>query len=303
MAAVMRDWQEAFRHAPPGKPEAVENILVPLDGSDTSKVALPVARTLARLFGATLHVLSVAEQAADPREILQGLGLSPEEMHGAVLNALVGDPAQAICRAAKRFPCSLLVMCTHTGGHADTENIGSVAEAVLGAAPHRIALIAPERGREPWNVRRVLLAHDGTPTSDMATAPAADIARRAGAEVIAMHVAARNVAELAEPGSLPAPRYIDQPQHEWPAWANEFLDRMLALGAPPASMNFKLLVTGGQPGSEVAQFARENGADLVVVAWRGRWHEERPGTLKVIVRRSSCPVLLVCAPEQGSACA
>jgi nucleotide-binding universal stress UspA family protein len=143
-----------------------------------------------------------------------------------------------------------------------------------------------------------VLAHDGTPTSDLATAPAADLAQRAGAEVIALHVAGRNRERPLEPGSMPAPRYIDQPQHEWPAWAGAFVERMMALGAPPSAVNFKLLVTGGQPGSEIAQFAREHRADLVVMAWHGRWRRSRPGALKTVVRRSGCPVMLVCQKPQ-----
>ncbi len=297
MAAVMRDWQDAFRHTTDEKLDAIENVIVPLDGSDLSKLALPVAQALAHLYSATLHVVYAGEEKLSPRETLEQLGIPAEDIHGAVLDRVTGEPAAAILKVVRGLPSPLLVMCTHTGGHSTGECIGSVAEAVLAEAPERVVLIAPEPRPEAFRIRRVLLAHDGTPTADVGTAPAADIARRAGAEVIAMHVAARKAPHPEEPGSLPAPRYIDQPQHEWPAWANEFLDRMLALGAPPASVNFKLLVTGGQPGSEVAQFARENGADLVVVSWHGQWEGERAGTLKVIVRRSGCPVLLVYAPE------
>jgi nucleotide-binding universal stress UspA family protein len=171
-------------------------------------------------------------------------------------------------------------------------------EAVLSSAPPRIVLVTPEHGELPWQVRRIVMAHDGTPTSDLSIALAADLSHRAGAEVVALHVAARQASHpLLEPGSLPAPRYVDQMQHEWPAWAAEFMERMLTLGSAPTAMNFKLLVTGGQPGSEIAQFARDHVADLVVMAWHhGRWRPQRPGALKVVVRRSGCPVLLICAP-------
>ena len=112
-----------------------------------------------------------------------------------------------------------------------------------------------------------------------------------------MHVAARR-SEAPAPGSLPAPRYIDQPQHEWPTWASEFVNRMLALGHHPGVVNFKLLVAGGQPGSEVAHSARENCADLVVVPWQGTWESQRPGAVKAIVANSGCPVLLITRPAE-----
>ncbi len=291
MTAAMRDWQDILRDASQGRTEKIENVLVPLDGTELSKLGLPVARLLGRLYGATLHVVYVGESVRAAPQTLRDLGLNGEEMRGAVLDQLHGDPADAILETTQRLRAPLLVMCTHTCGHSDAP-LGSVAERVLGGAPARAVLIPPDFQPEAWGLRRVLLAHDGTRTADMAIAPAADLAHRAGAEVTALHVAARTAAQPEE-GSMPAPRYVDQPQHEWPAWAEEFLGRMMALGAAPSAMNFKLLVTGGQPGSEVAQFARDNGVDLVALAWQGRLEEERGATLKVIVRRAGCPVLLV----------
>lgn len=291
MTAAMRDWQGVLRDASQGKTERIENVVVPLDGSESSKTALPVARLLAELYTATLHVVYVGEGTHTPRQTLQELGLSGEQIRGVVLDQLQGDPAAAILEATKKLPAPSLVMCTHTCGHNDSA-LGSVAEAVLAGAPARAMLIPPDFRPGAWGLRRVLLAHDGTRTSDMAIAPAADLAHRGGAEVIALHVAARTAAQPGE-GSMPAPRYVDQPQHEWPAWAEEFLGRMMALGAAPSALNFKLLVTGGQPGSEVAQFARDNHVDMVALAWQGRLEGERGATLKVIVRRAGCPVLLV----------
>jgi nucleotide-binding universal stress UspA family protein len=63
-------------------------------------------------------------------------------------------------------------------------------------------------------------------------------------------------------------------------------------------VNFKLLVTGGQPGSEIAQFARDHHADLAVVAWYGDWQAQHVGAIRVVVRRAGCPVLLICAPQK-----
>ncbi len=290
MTATMSEWHGTVQPMEP-KPSTIKNVVLPLDGSQVSRLALPIARTLSKLYGATLHVVTVGQEVLHTKEALSHLGLTSEEMQGAVLDACSGDPAEAIVGAAQQLPSPLLVMCTHTGVERSSDDFGAVAESVLRVAPERIVLLAPERGDRAWVIRRVLLAHDGTASSDCATAPAAEIAQSARAEVIALHVAARK-APHPEPGSLPAPRYIDQPQHEWPAWAGEFMDRMLAMGAPCSSVQFKLLVTGGQPGSEVAQLARERDVDLVVMAWRGKWRSEHHAT-RVVTRTSGCPVLLV----------
>jgi len=272
---------------------AVANIVLPLDGSEASRVAVPVARGLAKLHKAVPHLVYVGQQPLNPKDMLSLLGVESWEMPGAVLDSYEGDPAEAIAHAACQLPQSLIVMCTHTGERTQLDRFGSVAEAVLASGPERIALVAPDRGDRPWSIRRVLLAHDGTPGCDAAARPAAGLSLLAGAEVIALHVAARKAASPEEPGSLPAPRYIDQPQHEWPAWTGEFMDRMLALGTPPSAVHFKLVVAGGQAGSEIADLARERNADIIVMAWDGHWECAKHMATRVVIRTSNCPVLLV----------
>jgi nucleotide-binding universal stress UspA family protein len=328
--AARRDWKDMLerrnaspnsalaaepRHESTTKEVLIENIIVPLDGSKGSRSALPVGRALARLYGATLHVIYVEPGGGErhPRQALRELGLSSDGIRGVVMDHLHGDAPSAILDSARKLRSALLVMCSHNGAHPES-GIGPVAEAVLSGTPERVVLVLPEYASEDWQLRRILLAHDGTRSSDAAIAPAADLAHRSGAEVLAMHVGARSCPESEELGSLPAPRYMDQPHHEWPAWTNEFLDRMMAPGASPSTsgahtahfrsaaprVKFELLVTGGQPGSEIAQYTRDNGVSLLVVAWRGRWEEERSETLKVLIRRSGCPVLLVYAAGEFS---
>ena len=290
MAAALPEWYSALESATV-KQSSVQNIIIPLDCSTCSRRAIPIGRHLAQLYHATLHLLYAAEHPFTPREAIDRLGLRDEDLQGAVLDPQRGEPAEAILNSAHRLTRSMVVMCTNTGHHVGPDCFGSVTEAVLAGTPQRIVLVA-ERKEQPWRVRRVLLAHDGTQSSDLATAPAAELAQRAGATVIAVHVAARSDRYRDEPGSLPAPRYIDQPQHEWPNWADQFMNRMLALGAPPSAVSFKLLVTGGRAGSEVAQVSRERQADLVVMAWHGKWDTPQSAS-KVVVRTAGCPVLLV----------
>ncbi len=298
--AAIPDWQEPARKITAQRASPVETVILPLDGSGTAKSALPVARQLARLYQATLRILYVGGELRGPRETLEQLGIARDQMRGVVLDHLTVEPVQGILESLSRCVAPLLVMSTHTGNHAADSLLGSVAEALLNEQLDRVVLVSPERGAGEWEIRQVLLAHDGRPSTEVATSDAADIAHRAGAGVLAMHVASRTASDHLEPGSIPAPRYVDQPQHEWPAWANEFLDRMMALGAPPANVRFKLMVTGGQPGSEIADFAREDRSDLVVAAWHGGWGDESSAVLKVVVRRAGCPVLLVYAPEHQS---
>jgi len=277
------------------RPATVANIVLPLDGSTPSRAAAPIACALAKIYDATTHVLYVGERKHEPKQVLALLGLTLEDIPGAVLDPYQGDAAEVIARAAHELPQALIVMCTHTGPRVKFDCFGSVAEAVMEKNPERIVLLTPDRGDKPFVVRRILLAHDATPTSDVVIAPAAEIARRAGAEVIALHVAARQAASPEQPGSFPAPRYIDQPHHEWPTWAREFVDRMLTLHAPMESVHFNLVVAGGQPGSEVAQVARQKDVDLVIMACDRPWDCSGHTATRVVISTSGCPVLL-CSP-------
>jgi nucleotide-binding universal stress UspA family protein len=198
---------------------------------------------------------------------------------------------EKVAELAHQLPEALTVISTDLGNRIEKDRFGSFTEAFFAKRPERTIVVSSQRDRAPWSLRHILLAHDGTPACDAATGPAIDLAVRSKADVIALHVAARGQERPEQAGSISAPIYFDQPQHEWPAWAHEFMNRILATGAPTSSVHFKLTVTGGQAGSEVAQVARERGVDLVVMTWHGRWDHENCAT-RVVVRGSGCPVLL-----------
>ena len=297
--ATLPKWNGPANDVAQQQVNTICNIVIPLDGTAGSRAAIPVARSLAKLYKAAPHLLYVGQAQLDPKNMLVLLGVESQDLPGAVLDCFQGDAAEAIVRAARDLPRALIVMCTQTGNQVVNDRFGSIAERVLASGPERIVLLPPERGDAPWSLRRVLLAHDGTSASDAATGFAAELSLLSQAEVVALHVAAPKTASPEEPGSLPAPRYIDQPQHEWPAWTGEFLDRMLAMGAPTSAVHFDLLVSGGQRGSEIAEKARQQQADLAVMAWDGEWEHAKHVATRVVIRTSGCPVLLV-RPKNGT---
>ncbi len=269
-------------------------VLVPLDGTTDAKVALPIAAVLAKLENCALHLAYIGKRAPAPSETATAMGLTREELRGLVIDPLLGDPAENIIQLSQELS-ALVVMSAYTGCDLPKEKLGCLAESVLCKAPHGIVLVSPDRGYRPWEIQRILVPHDGTPAMTGAIDPAMEIAYRSGAEVYALHVAFRNGTRPAQPGTITAPRYVDQPQHEWPSWSNEFVGRLIRRWQPCRTVGLKLFVAAGQPGSEILHFAREHDADLIVVAWHGEWQPERAGTLKAIIRNSGCPVFIVCA--------
>ena len=104
----------------------------------------------------------------------------------------------------------------------------------------------------------------------------AQLARRAGAELIVLQVVAADAPILSGRDSLAPPLYVDQPQHEWSAWAAEFIER-LGCVCPLAGLRVRLMLGRGTPAAEILRVARAHVADLIVLAWKGGWGPERAG--------------------------
>lgn len=280
--------------------QSTRTIIVPLDGSVHALAALPVARMLAEQQGAILHMVHVEGRMLPPRDLVSHLRLASEQLYDSVLNQLTGTPALSIVQEALERQSILIVMCTRTGVAEPHSGLGPVAEEVVRTAPCPVVLVSPRRGMHPWILRQILLPHDGTPTMAAAIHPALDLAERSGADLWVLHVAAPQTEAAVEPGTFGAPRYLDQPQHEWPAWTSEFLGRLYALGHPPERMTLHLSLAKGEPGDEIVRFASEHGSDVIVLAWRGHFEAERAATLKAVIQAAPCPVFILRVERDGS---
>lgn len=279
----------------PGDP-SIPLILVPLDGSREAKDALPVARLVAGIVHGTIHVVHVLEAPVAPDELLRLIDLRPEETRGLVVDQIVGRPADAIVHFARDAHAHLIVMTTRgrTAYHGRT--VRPVVEEVIRRAPCPVLLVRPEIDQKVASmtgIHRILLPLDGAPSSAAVISPALDLAERSGAEVDVLYVATRGPRPT-EPGSLTAPLYVDQPQYEWPTWAEEFVRRFgTCLGARPLTTPMRLLLRRGDPASEIVALAVERQSDLIVLEWRGRMDPAHARVVKGVLTRAPCPVLLI----------
>jgi nucleotide-binding universal stress UspA family protein len=146
----------------------LKKILVPTDFSVEGDAALTYGRALARTFGATLHLLHVAdnlylrlgndafipppdlqrdlEDAA--RRHLDALSIDSDPGQRRATPAVVvsSSPAMAIVEYAKQVGVDLIVMGTHGRGAVAHLLMGSVAERVVRTAPCPVLTIRhPER--------------------------------------------------------------------------------------------------------------------------------------------------------------
>lgn len=141
-------------------------ILVPLEHSAYDAAILDHVRPLARLCGAALVLIHVADGWA-ARHFRQLSLQESEEMRrdrdyldalcarlaaeGYATEAVLanGDPADEILATAERERCDLIAMATH--GHRFLADVvyGSVAEAVRHRSPVPVLLVRGQPGAEP----------------------------------------------------------------------------------------------------------------------------------------------------------
>ena len=137
------------------------NVLVATDFGIASEVALAYGRTLARLFGASLHLLHVTDNyfmrpvANDPRVLVDCAREQVEaqltvddrrSLHATGVVDMSDSPAEAIVDYAKNENIDLIVLGTHGREAIGRFLLGSVAERVVRTAPcHVLTVRHPER--------------------------------------------------------------------------------------------------------------------------------------------------------------
>jgi nucleotide-binding universal stress UspA family protein len=265
-------------------------ILVPLDGTEQAAEALPVAQGLAALTDATVHIIHVSPQAVPIQEIREKLHLAMSHLSGAVLDQRTGAPGQVITNEAQRWHSNLIVMCSHSGAEMPQGGFSEVAEQILLHTPCPIIFVPRGRGQRPWSLRKLLAPHDGTPTSAIPIGPVSDLCHHTRAEMTILHVSTAAAGPAEDRGVLTAPRYMDQPQHEWPAWETEFLDRVRAMAKPPCDLKLRTVLCTDEIGRAIVRFASEQDIDLIVMAWRRHLERDRALTMRMVVEEAPCPV-------------
>ncbi len=300
IAESQQAWRSARRRparlpTKPPHPDRARVILVPLDGSEEAKAALPVAKAAAALTGASVQLVHASPEPLDDEKLMWRMGLRREDVRGAVLTGVVGDPASAMVRLATERRALLVVMSTHgrttRAGRVDSQ----ITEQIVQEVTCPVLLVRP--GATAWAaepcLRRMLLPLDGAPSSASVIGPALDLADRSDARVDILYVAMPASAP-GEPGSLATPLYVDQPQYEWPSWAREFISRFgTAIGQSQSPASTRVFLRRGEPATEILRFAGENDADLIVLEWRGLIDPCRGRVIWDVLADTPCPVLLL----------
>ena len=141
----------------------IRSILVPLDGSRFSEMALPVALDLARKAHASVRLVMVHEpilamvpawsEKEGPEERAHELEYLASLSAGVDLDGtapsyelIVGDARTALIETAQQTHSDLIVMATHGRGAFSRFWLGSVADHVMRHATVPVLLIRPLAG-------------------------------------------------------------------------------------------------------------------------------------------------------------
>jgi len=268
-------------------------ILVPLDGSEEAARAWHVARVFAELHEADLRALFVGTAPLDARHWPAKLGLAEDDLHGAIVETTAGWPGASIVRSARERSCGLVVASRHFDPSPGRGRLGPFVRRLLQSCASHVVFVPETFDSTSYRIEKVLLPQDGTPSMAIAISPAMHLADRARATLYVLHVADLDAARGLEPGTLRVPRYVDHAQHEWPAWAHEFLSRIERMGQVPSGVKSLLRLAHGHPGEAILSFADEHEMDLIVLAWHGRLEPHRAMTLRAVVASAPCPVLVL----------
>ncbi len=304
--------------------DAVNRILVPLDGSSLAEQALATALALAHAAQAQLrlvHVLDFVHSPPDPdtqdetmlhahaRADAQAYLDRLTAAHKAALPrdvsciVLEGAPAQAIQAEARSWQADLIVMSTHGFGPVDRAWLGSVADALIRESNTPVLVIrALERERvapaASPSFAHVLVPLDGSPLAEQIVEPAVRIARACGARLTVLRVVhpwVRATRPVASAHQLPELREAAVARRCLAA--REYVARVASdLSARLERVETDVIVAESTDAAEIIRYAEQKRVDLVALATHGRSGLKRLTLGSVadkLIRGAPVPVLVL----------
>lgn len=160
----------------------MRSILVPLDGTDFAEHALPMAASLARGSGATLHLVHVSDwpRGADLTYLNRAARRVNEKVPVHTETSLLeGEIVPALKEYAERHSIDLVILSTHGRGPLGRFWMGSVADDLELAIDRPVMLIRPEEGKPDVNheegLKHIVIPLDGTEFAEKAVAFALEL--------------------------------------------------------------------------------------------------------------------------------
>ncbi|MBI2877202.1 MAG: universal stress protein [Candidatus Tectomicrobia bacterium] len=292
----------------------IQKVVVPVDLSQNSEEALPLAFSLAREFKARLYLLyvyhlpSFLDLLAAPLAFLKGkeeLAAEIEKQAQQKLSALIqryhqeesdlqleglvrqGVPYEEILKVAQEVEASLIVICTRGLTGLEHLILGSTAERVVRMAECPVMTVRPRGQRsvmpgQAISLRKILAPVDFSPCSRKTLHYAIALAQRYKAE---LHLLTCNEGYVAGPeiikGDLPpesrkVQSLLDLIEALSRRETEERFEKFLEeIPVEELGIPVERVIVEGTPYQEIIQKARELEAELIVMGTHGRTGLER----------------------------
>lgn len=288
----------------------IERVLVGVDGSEAAGHALIHALRLARVTGADVRAVHVLESPAlygagpsvDPRivEAREEVGWNLLDdaadragQHDVALETGMGDgrPAGVLAAEADEWRADVVVVGTQGHGAIARAIVGSVADELVRSAPAPVVTVREAPRAEPSDaLERIVVPSDGSEAARAAIPFAVGLADATGAELDLL---------FAITPELEGGAYLDRPVTEIEAAHEEMAEEALAPieeACTEAGVGCERFVVRAPAHRAIVDHAGERGADLVVMATRGRGGIERfllGSVTDKVVRMATTPVATV----------
>jgi nucleotide-binding universal stress UspA family protein len=306
-------WWFACTDGPQGTFMQIQKILVPIDFSPPSRLALNHGIAFARKFRARVTLLHIveshsavdlifpAETAAiekdhrDQAQRMLSMLIEPRHQVDLDLHSLVksGNVEEHILSTIDEEGIELVVMGTHGRGLVGRSLIGSVTQNVL--ARVQIPTLTVCRVNRFPRFDRILFATDLSELSNEGSRFTIGLAQTTHANVIALHAV-----EVGVEGGAEAAVYLSEGRLEE---ARTKMDEMKA-EASRQTVNFDAVLTEGVAADAISKTANEQSADFIVITIRKSGLVEQTrvsSTAERVIREAHVPVLAIPVGDKASA--
>lgn len=278
------------------------NVLVAVDGSECSKRAAKLGFALAERYDAAVdvvHAKTPAGEEAGQSVLADVADLSPSADVDVETHLVEGEPANAIASQVAERGADLVVMGRQGRSGLAEHLLGSTTEKVLRRTDVPV-LLAPGPASDSdvgddaeVDVANVLLTTDGSDVAEHAAPWAESVAERFGATLHFLTVVDVQAASGVFDAGGVSPEFVERLEDE----GREAVDR-LRDGVDAADV--RTAVVRGTPHSAIAEYAADEGIDLLVMSSKGESNlagQHLGSTTNRVLRTVTRPVLVVPAGE------
>jgi nucleotide-binding universal stress UspA family protein len=299
--------------------DPLRSIIVPSDFSPLSEAAAARAAMLARVDGASVHVVHAVGmplfvnpyEYAVPADLWENLRKAAQERLEQTRKAIEAtgvsnvtalasdsiDPIAAISHAVRTYRADLVVMGTHGRRGLQHAFLGSVTEHALRTLDVPILTVKEDAETAAKPIAKIVLAVDFSPHSDRAVEVAGALAGRLSASVQVIH--ALDLPIEFNPYLSTAGVELER---KLEAHASEGLEQ-IRHRLEPHRIRVETSFRRGHPDVVIADVARRSGCQLIVMGTRGRTglsHVLLGSVAERTMRTAPCSVLCVRSPEDGA---